>query len=81
MTENFKVRRVKKDVLQILKDHDCEHRLWYSVKLSAKSEGVIKTFHDKSTLERFMTTKPTLQWIWAKMLCAEEKGVPNMLLE
>jgi hypothetical protein len=50
-----------KDIIQVLKESNCQPRLVYPAKLSFIIEGEIKTFHNKEKLREFVTTKPALQ--------------------
>jgi hypothetical protein len=46
----------------------------YSVKLSFKIEGEIKTFHDKQKLKPNTTTKPALQIFLKRILHTEDEN-------
>jgi hypothetical protein len=43
----LKARRTWDDVLQVLKENNCHHRLLYPSRLSLITEGEIKISHDK----------------------------------
>jgi hypothetical protein len=58
-TPTLNARRSWKDIIQALKENNCQHRLIYPAKLSILIEGEIKTFH-KEKLKEFITTKPVL---------------------
>jgi hypothetical protein len=50
-----------KDIIQALKESNCQSRLVYPAKLSVLIEGEIITFHNKEKLKEFVTNKPALQ--------------------
>jgi hypothetical protein len=55
-TQTPNARRSCKDIIQALKEHNCQPRLVYPKKLSFLIEGETKTFHNKEKLKEFMTT-------------------------
>ena len=60
------VRNARRDwygVLRTLEENNFQPRLIYPAKLSFKTDGEIKMFHDKQTLKEFIRTKPTLEKI------------------
>jgi len=60
-TETMKARRSWTDVIQALREHECQPRLLYSAKLSINIDGETKIFHDKTKFTQFLSTKPALQ--------------------
>jgi hypothetical protein len=46
--ETMKARRAWTDVIQTLREHKCQPRLLYPVKLSITIDGDTKVFHDKN---------------------------------
>jgi hypothetical protein len=64
-----------KDIIQALKESNCQPRLVYPAKLSFITEGEIKTFHNKEKLKEFATTKTALQKILKGLLHIEETRV------
>jgi hypothetical protein len=60
-TQTLNARRSWKDIIQALKERNCQPRLVYPAKLSFLIEGETKTFHNKEEVKEFMTTKPALQ--------------------
>jgi hypothetical protein len=59
-----------KDIIQALKESNCEPRVVNPRKSSLLIEGEIKTFHTKEKLKECVTTKKALQKI--------HKGLLNM---
>jgi hypothetical protein len=59
-TQTLNTRRTWKDIIQSLKESNCQPRLVYPAKLSFLIEGKIKTFHNKDKLKEFATTKTAL---------------------
>jgi uncharacterized protein YoxC len=62
ITEDFSTRTLNKrwswkEIIQSLKESNCQPRLVYPAKLSFLIEGEIKTFHRKEKLREFVTTK------------------------
>jgi hypothetical protein len=62
-TQSLYTRRSWKDVIQAMKESNCQPRLVYPAKLFFLIEGEIKTLHNKEKLKEFMTTKQALQKI------------------
>jgi hypothetical protein len=62
-TETLKAMRTWNDVLQILKENNCQLRLLYSEKLTFIFERELRTYHDKQKLIQFLATKSALQKI------------------
>jgi hypothetical protein len=58
--ENFKARRAWGEVFRALNENKISPRILYPAKLSFKTDGAIKVFHDKQKLQQHMTTKPPL---------------------
>jgi hypothetical protein len=61
--ETMKARRSWTDVIQTLRDHKCQPRLLYPVKLSITVDGETKVFHDKPKFTHYLSTNPALQRI------------------
>jgi hypothetical protein len=55
-----------------LKANNFNPRTLYSAKLSFKTEGRIKTFHEKQKLKQYMITKPAFQRTLKVMLYTED---------
>ena len=58
--ETLQVRRVWKEVFEVMKGKDIHPRLLYSAKLSFRMVGQIKYFPDKVKFKEFIITKPLL---------------------
>ena len=61
--ETMKARRSWADVIQSLREHKCQSRLLYPVKLSFNIDGETKIFHDKNKFTQYLSTNPSLQRI------------------
>jgi hypothetical protein len=72
-TQTLNTRRSWKDIIQALKECNCQLRLVYPTKLSFLIEGETKTFHNKEKLKEFSTTKTALQKILKGLLHIEEE--------
>jgi hypothetical protein len=59
----MKARRSWANVIQTLKEHDCQTRLIYPAKLSITIDGEPKVFHDKTKFTHYLSTNPALQRI------------------
>jgi hypothetical protein len=59
----MKTRRFWADVIQTPREHKCQPRLLYPVKLSITVDGKSKIFHDKITFTQYHSTNPALQRI------------------
>jgi hypothetical protein len=59
----MKARRSQTDVTQTLREHKCQPRILYPVKLSITIEGETKVFHDKTKFTQYLSTNPALQRI------------------
>ena len=59
--ETLQVRREWQDIFKVLKGENLQPRLLYSVRISFKTDGDIKSFSDKQKLGEFSATKPALQ--------------------
>jgi hypothetical protein len=57
LTQTLDARRSWKDIIQALKDSNCQPGLVYPAKLSFLIEGETKTFHKKEKQKEFVTTK------------------------
>jgi hypothetical protein len=51
------------DVIETLREHKCQPRLLYLVKLSITIDGETKIFHDKTKFTQYLSTNPALQRI------------------
>jgi hypothetical protein len=74
--ETLKTRRAWSKVFQALKESNFSSSILYLAKLSFKSDGAIKIFHDKQKLKQYMTTKP-LQNIPQGILHTEYESKQN----
>jgi hypothetical protein len=72
-TQTLNARRSWKDIIQALKESNCQQRLLYPAKLSFLIEGENKTSHNKEKLKEFETTKPALQKTLKCLLHTEEE--------
>jgi hypothetical protein len=63
LTQTVNVRKSWKDIVQALKENNCQPRLVYPAKLSFLIEGESKTFYNKEKLKECMTTKLALRKI------------------
>jgi hypothetical protein len=61
--ETMKVRRSWANVIQTLREHNCQPRLVYPAKFSITVDGETKVFHDKTKFTQYLSTNPALQWI------------------
>jgi hypothetical protein len=76
--ENLNVRRTWNEVFQALYENIFNSRILYPGKLSFKTEGTIKVFHDKQKLKQYMTTKPQLQKTLQGILHTENENIQNL---
>ena len=58
--ETIKGIRSWTDVIQTLREHNCQPRLLYSAKLSITIDGETKVFHDKTKCTQYLSTNPAL---------------------
>jgi hypothetical protein len=72
-TQTLNARRSWKDIIQALKESNCQPRLVCPATISFLFEGEIKTFHNKEKLNEFVTIKPTLQKILKGLFHIEEE--------
>jgi hypothetical protein len=63
--------------LWALNKNNFNPRIYYPTKLSFKTHGAIKIFHDKQKLNQYMTTKPPLQKMLLGILHTEEESKQN----
>jgi hypothetical protein len=61
--ETLKAIRTCSKEYQALNENNFSLRILYPAKLSFKTDGGIKVFHDKQILKQYMTTKPPVQKI------------------
>jgi hypothetical protein len=61
--ENIKARQSWADLMQTLREHKCQFRLLYTVKLSITIDGETKICHDKTKFTQYLSSNPTLQRI------------------
>jgi hypothetical protein len=66
-------------VFGVLNENNFSPRILYPAKLSFKSDGAIKIFHDKQKLKQYMTTKPPLQKILQGILHIEDESKQNYM--
>jgi hypothetical protein len=59
----MKARRSWTDVMQTLKEHNCQPRLLYPAKFSITMYGETKVFHDKTKFKQYLSMNPALQRI------------------
>jgi hypothetical protein len=64
--ESMKARRSWTDVIQTLREHNCQPRLLYPTKLSITINGETSLFHDKTKFIHYLSTNPSLQRITEK---------------
>jgi hypothetical protein len=76
-TETLKARRAWSEVFQALNENNFNPRILYPAKLSFKTDGTIKIFHNKQKLKQYMTTKPPLQKILQGILHTENESKQN----
>jgi hypothetical protein len=51
------------EVIEILGEHTCQHKLLYQVRLTIAIDGETKVFHDKTKFTQYLSTIPALQGI------------------
>jgi len=56
------------DIHKVMKGKKLQPRILYSVRLSFRFDGEIKSFTDKQKLREFTTTKPALQQMLKELL-------------
>jgi hypothetical protein len=61
--ESMKPRRSWMDVIQTLREHKCQARLLYPIKLSTAINGESKVFHCKTKFTQYSSTNPAIQRI------------------
>jgi hypothetical protein len=59
----MKDRQSWTNVIQTLREHKCQPRLLYPIKLSITIDGETKGFHDKTKFTQYLSTNPALQRI------------------
>jgi hypothetical protein len=74
-TQTLNARRSWKDIIQALKESNCQPRLVYPAKQAFLNEGEIKFLHNKEKPKEFATTKPALQKILKGLLHIEEETI------
>jgi hypothetical protein len=67
-TETMKARRAWSEVMQTLREHECQPRLLYPAKLSINIDGENKIFWDKTKFKQYLSTNPALQRILERKL-------------
>jgi hypothetical protein len=75
--ETLKARRSWSEVFRTLNENNFNPRILYLAKISFKTDGAIKVFHDKQKLKQYMTTKPPLQNILQGILHTENESKQN----
>ena len=66
--ETLQVRREWQKIFQVMRTRGLQPRRLYPARLSIKIEGQIKIFPDKRSLNKYTSTKPTLQEILKGLL-------------
>jgi hypothetical protein len=61
--ETMKVRRDWTDVIQTLREHNCQPRLLYPAKFSINLDGEKKVFQNRTKFTYYLSTNPALQRI------------------
>jgi hypothetical protein len=61
LPETMKARRSWTDVIQTLREHQCQTRLLYPEKLSITIDGETKVFHDKTKFTQYLSMNLALQ--------------------
>jgi hypothetical protein len=59
----MKARRSWTNVIQTLREHKCQPRPLYPVKLSITIDGETKVFHDRTKFTHYLSMNPALQRI------------------
>lgn len=59
--ETLNARKTWTDAMQTLRDHWCQHRLLYSIKLSITIDGGIKIFPEKFKFKQYIFINPALK--------------------
>jgi hypothetical protein len=77
-TETLKARKAYGEVFQALNEDNFNPRILYLAKLSFKTDGAIKVFHDKQKLKQYMTTNSPLQKILQGILHTESETQHNL---
>jgi hypothetical protein len=60
--ETLKARRAWSEIFQVMNENNFNPTILYPAKLSFKTGGAIKIFHDKQKLKQYMTTKMDKQY-------------------
>jgi hypothetical protein len=76
-TQTLKARRAWGEIFQALNENNFNPRIFCPAKLSFKTDGAIKVFHNKQKLKQYMITKPPLQKILQGILCTENESKQN----
>jgi hypothetical protein len=71
--ETLKAKRAWTEVIQALNENSFNPKILYLEKSSFKIDRVIKVFHDKQKLKKYMATKPPLQNILQGILHTENE--------
>jgi hypothetical protein len=61
--QTIKTRRSWSEVIQALREHNCQPRLLYPEKLLITIDGENKIFHDKTKFTQYLSTNAALQRI------------------
>jgi hypothetical protein len=59
----MKARRSWADVIQTQREHKCQPKLLYPIKLRITIDGENKIFHDKTRFTKYLSINPALQRI------------------
>jgi hypothetical protein len=68
----LKARKAWSNIIQALKENNCQPRILYPAKLSFNLDGEIMSFQNKGKLKQFTSTKPALQRILKRIVHMEE---------
>jgi hypothetical protein len=72
----MKTRRFRADVIQTLKEYNCQPRKLYAAKLSIAIDGKNKIFHDKKQIYTIFSINPVLQRITDENTNTRRKTTP-----
>jgi hypothetical protein len=76
-TETLKARRAWSKVFRALNENNFNPWILYPEKLSFKTDGTIKVFHNKHQLKEDVATKPPVQKILQGILHIENESKQN----
>jgi hypothetical protein len=70
----MKARRSWTEIIQTLREHQCQPRLLYPAKLSITQDGETKVFQDKNKFTKYLSANPALQMIIKGKLQPKERN-------